>query len=169
MSDLAMHEFRPVGLDFADSAPARYVVEEDVAAPRQAVWEAFADAATWPHWFPHVEWVRYEGKMPPGVGTKRISMVAGCLHDETMVVWDEPRRWGYTINKATQPLAKAQIEITEFEESPGGTRVRWILACDPLEGLLYIAGDEPFEKFLGRLFTETMRNLEVYLRETGKA
>jgi carbon monoxide dehydrogenase subunit G len=164
-----MHEFRPVGLDFADSAPARFVVEEDVALPRQAVWDAFADAATWRHWFPHVEWVKYEGKMPPGVGTTRISMVAGCLHDETMVAWDEPRRWGYIINKASEPLAKAQIELTEFEEIPTGTRVRWILACDPLEGLSYISGDEPFETFLARLFAQTMRNLEAYLKGKGAA
>jgi len=169
VAEQTMHAFRPVGLDFADTAPARYVVEEDVAAPQQAVWTAFADAASWPHWFPHVEWVRYEGKMPPGVGTKRISMVAGCLHDETMVVWDAPRRWGYIINSASEALSTAQIEITEFEAIPSGTRVRWILACDPLDGLKYLSGDEPFETFLGRLFTQTMRNLEAYLKRTGAA
>ena len=169
MADAVMHAFRPVGLDFAESAPARYVVSETIAAPRAAVWDAFADAATWPSWFPHVEWVKYEGKMPPGVGTKRISMVAGCLHDETMVVWDKPLRWGYTINAATEALAKAQIEITEFEEIPGGTRVRWILACDPLEGLKYISGNEPFEVFLQRLFTQTIGNLERYLKGKGAA
>ncbi len=169
MAEPVMHPFRPVGLDFVETAPARYVVTEDVAAPRAAVWNAFADASTWSSWFPHVEWVRYEGRMPPGVGTKRISMVAGCLHDETMVVWDEPTRWGYTINAATEPLAKAQIEITEFEDLPnGGTHVRWILACDPLDGLKYLSKDEPFEVFLQRLFTQTMRNLEGYLRKTGK-
>ena len=114
-----------------------------------------------PH--PAKPFVTYDGPPPYGVGTIRRSSVAGALHDETMVVWDEPRRWGYIIDRVTEPLSNAQIEITEFDETPGGTRVRWILACDPLPGLLFLAKDEPFEAFLGRVLDGALAGLLAYL------
>jgi carbon monoxide dehydrogenase subunit G len=163
LTDTTWYEFRTVGPEFADTASTRYVVVQDVAAPRQAVWDAFADPASWSQWFPYVEWVTYDGPPPYGVGTIRKSMVAGCAHDEKMVVWDEPNRWGYIINRATQPIAAAQIEITEFEDIPGGTRVRWILGCEPLGGLTFLSGNESFETFLGKIFADAMRRLEVYI------
>jgi uncharacterized protein YndB with AHSA1/START domain len=164
MSEPVWHDCRRVGLDYADTAPARYVVERDIAAPRQAVWDVFSDAATWVHWFPYIDWVTYDGPAPYGVGTIRRSSVAGALHDETMVAWDEPRRWGYIIDRVTEPLSTAQIEITEFDEIPGGTRVRWILACDPLPGLKFLSKDEPFEAFLGRVLENALKGLAAYLK-----
>jgi len=163
MTQLTWHDFRSVPLDFVETAPVRYIIEQDVKAPRQAVWDAFADASSWSEWFPHVAKAWYEGTPPWGVGTIRKSDVAGCLHDETMVVWDEPRRWGYIINRATEALSSAQIEVTEFEEIPTGTRVRWILACDPREGMSYLSGGENFDAFLRKLFDEAMRRLEAYI------
>lgn len=164
MNTPTWYECRKVGLDYADSAPARYVVERDIAAPRQAVWDVFTDANTWKDWFPFIDWVTYDGPPPYGVGTIRRSSVAGALHDETMVVWDEPSRWGYIIDRVTEPLSKAQIEITEFYEIPGGTRVRWILACDPLPGLLFLAKDEPFQAFLERVLGSALASLSAYLQ-----
>jgi hypothetical protein len=111
--------------------------------------------------------VTYDGPPPYGVGTIRKSSVAGCLHDETMVIWEEPRRWGYIIDRVTEPLSKAQIEITEFDEIPGGTRVRWTLACDPLEGLHFLSGDKPFDVFLGEILEEALGRLDRYLRAAG--
>jgi hypothetical protein len=111
----------------------------------------------------------YEGRMPPGVGTLRKSDVAGCLHDETMVIWEEPSRWGYIVDRATEPLSAAQLELTEFFDSPGGTRVRWTIACEPREGMSYLSGDQSFEAFLATLFDDAMRRLEGWLRQNGRA
>lgn len=158
------YECRKVGPEFVDQAEARYVAERDIPQPRQAVWDAFADPSTWRHWFPHVDWVTYDGPPPYGAGTIRRSCVAGCLHDETMVVWEEPSRWGYIIDRVTEQLSTAQIEITEFAEIPGGTRVRWTLACDPMPGLSYLSGDQPFEAFLGQILEEALGRLDTYLR-----
>lgn len=158
------YDCRKVGPEFVEQAEARYVVERDIARPRQAVWNAFADPASWSHWFPHVDWVTYDGPPPYGVGTIRRSSVAGCLHDETMVIWDEPNRWGYIIDRVTEQLSTAQIEVTEFFDVPGGTRVRWTLACDPMPGLAYLSGDRPFEDFLGDLLADALQRLDAYLK-----
>ncbi|SNS35095.1 Carbon monoxide dehydrogenase subunit G [Sphingomonas laterariae] len=155
-------DFRAVGPDFVNTAPTRYVTVSSIDAPVQAVWDAFCDPASWPHWFPHVERVVHEGA--PGVGMIRKSWVAGCAHDETMVIWDEPRAWGYIINKATEPLAAAQIELTTFDPLPeGGTRVTWTLACEPLEGLSFLSADRDFPSFLQAMLDEAMGNLARYL------
>ena len=89
--------------------------------------------------------------------------MAGALHDETMVIWDELTRWGYVVDRATQPLAVSQLEVNEFEDAPGGTLVRWILACDPLDGMTFLAGDRPMQEFLAEIFAGAMRGLEDYV------
>jgi uncharacterized protein YndB with AHSA1/START domain len=163
MSELAWHALRPVDLEFEGKAEQVFRVEEQVDAPLERVWQAFADASTWQHWFPGVEWARYEGRLPPGIGTTRRSSVGGVQYEETMLVWDHPRRWAYRVDRSTAPVARAQLEITDFASSGPGTRVRWTLAVDPLEKLGYLADGTPFDVFLANLFRAAMRGLEAYL------
>lgn len=156
------YDFRTVGADFVETAPTRHVITSTIAAPQQAVWDAFCDPESWPHWFPHVERVVHEGA--PGIGMRRKSWVAGCVHDETMVIWDAPHAWGYIINRATQPLAAAQLELTTFDALPdGGTRVTWTLACEPLDGLTFLSADMDFPTFLKAMLDEAMAGLLGYL------
>ena len=163
MSDTTWYEMKPVGLDYLDTAPAVWVVEEDVSAPRAAVWNAFADASSWQHWFPHVDEASYDGDPPHGVGTLRRSSVAGALHVETMLAWDDLTRWGYRVDRSTVRLSTAQIEITEFEDCDAGTRVRWTIACDPLDEFTFLAGERPMQAFLAELHADAMRRLERHL------
>ena len=127
------------------------------------VWNAFADAPSWTEWFPHVEAADYDGAPPYGVGTIRRSNVAGALHEETMLVWEEGERWGYRVDRATAQLSRAQIEISEFSDVADGTRVRWILACDPLDEFTFLAGDRPMDAFLTELHEAAMKSLESFL------
>ncbi len=159
------HELEPVGLEFLKTAPSKYVVEAEIAAPREAVWRAFADASTWSQWFPDVETASYPNQAPPyGVGTLRASTVAGQRYEEYMVVWDEPSRWAYYVARTTRPIARAQLEYTEFEDCAGGTRVRWTLATDPLEDLEFMADGTDFKEFLQSLHDEAMARLGAWLR-----
>lgn len=163
MSEPGWHALRPVDLDFEAKAERVFRVEQQVAAPLDRVWDAFADAASWSQWFPGVEWARYDGAAPAGVGTIRRSQVGGVQYEETMLVWDRGRRWAYRVDRSTAPVARAQLEITDFERRGAGTRVRWTLAVDPLEKLGYMADGTPFEQFLENLFGDAMRGLEAYL------
>jgi carbon monoxide dehydrogenase subunit G len=167
MAEPAWHGLRAVGLDFLEKAEQKFEVEQQVAAPLERVWNAFADASTWSHWFPGVEWARYDGSPPAGVGTTRRSSVAGVQYEETMLVWDRPRRWAYRVDRSTAPVARAQLEITDFAPSGSGTRVRWTLAVDPLEKLGYMADGTPFQEFLAKLFGDAMRGLEAFLARAG--
>lgn len=157
---------RAVGLEFLQSAPQVHRLEAVVAASRAAVFGALADASRWHEWFPGVEWARYggPGAAAPGVGTLRESQVAGARYDETMLIWEEPRRWGYRIDRATQPVARAQVEMHELEDTPRGTLVRWILATDPDRAIGYMSDGTPFPVFLQKLHEDAMRGLERFLR-----
>jgi hypothetical protein len=158
------HALRAVGLEFTGNAPQLYRQEAVVAASRDEVFAALADAPGWAAWFPGVEWARYAGAGAPGVGTIRQSQVAGARYDETMLVWDAGRRWGYRIDRATQPVAKAQVELHELEDAPQGTLVRWIVATEPDRAIEYMADGTPFPVFLQTLHEDAMRGLERYLR-----
>ncbi|WP_380874306.1 hypothetical protein ACFB49_47090 [Sphingomonas sp. DBB INV C78] len=155
-------DFREVDSAFVDEAPTRYVTVSHINAPAQAVWDAFCDPASWPHWFPHVERVVHEGAL--GLGMIRKSWVAGCAHVETMVIWDEPHAWGYIVNRATEQLAAAQLELTTFDPTDdGGTRVTWTLACEPLDGMNFLAANQDFPSFLKEMLDTAMARLHAYL------
>lgn len=125
-------QLRPVELDYLESAPRRHVVEATTALPRDVVWRAFSDASTWPEWWPGVRRAGYRGDPPFGVGTVREADVGGWLMEETMLAWDEGRRWAYRIDRSTAPIAHAQLESTTLaDDDGGGTRVRWALAFEP--------------------------------------
>lgn len=158
------HTLRPVGLEFLDRAPLRVDVEVRTPLPRAAVWDAFTDARTWPHWFPRVRSADYADPEPPhGVGSVRRADVDGELFEETVLAWDDQTRWTYRIDRCTNALAHAQVESTELSDAAdGGTRVRWILASDPT-GDLAQAGDA-LPGLLMRLLEEALANLERYLK-----
>ena len=154
---------RPVELDFLASAPRRWVLDARLRAPRSAVWEAFVDPSTWPRWFPGVTEASYpDGPAAgPGVGTRRVSTVSGQRYEETMLAWDEGARFAYRIDRATSPLARAQLECTDFEDDGAGTRLRWTLAAEPR--LLMRVASPFLPGTLHRLFQRATQNLDAWL------
>jgi len=161
MPELKWIHFDKITTAFLTEAPVRYEVAIDTSLSQQQLWNAFADAKTWPHWFPKVTHASYDGPAPYDVGTMRRSIVDGIHYEETMLIWDEPQRWGYRIDKATSAISRAQLELTEFEKMDSGTRVKWILACNPI----YPINKNDFEEFLEKLLAETLEKLEKYLQQ----
>ncbi len=130
--------------------------------PRQAVWEALVDSSTWSEWWPGVRSASYVGDPPYGVGTRRIADVGGWRMEETLLAWDEGRRWAYRIDRSTAPLAKAQLESTELEDRGAGKNVRWTLATHP--GLFLRFTGPFFRRTVQRMLERAMRNLEARAR-----
>lgn len=147
-----------VGLEFLDEAKRIYVVEKETALSIETVWDAFA-APDWSEWFPGVRSSSYGDDPPPyGVGTFRESNVNGSLWEETICVWEEHKRWGYNVDRSTFPLSRAQVEITEFEKSATGTRVRWTIALTPR--LLMSIPSRVLPREMDKLLTKALANLE---------
>ena len=148
---------RPVELDFLETAPKRYVVECLVDLPVAVVWQAIADAPTWPRWWPGLRSAGYQGDPPHGVGTIRVANVGGWHMRETMLAWDVERRYAYRIDRSTAPLAKAQLESTELLVEGTRTRVRWTLAIQP--GLMMRLAAPFYRNTVERMLAKAMRNL----------
>jgi hypothetical protein len=161
---------RPVDLGLLETAEQRYVTTRDVAASRMDAWATIADPTTWPAWWPGVTAAGYEPPQGPfGVGTRRRATVGGQRFEETMLAWDTGVRFAYRIDRATLPLAHAQVECTELEDRPGGgTRVRWRLAVEPR--LMMRAAAPFFPRVIDRLFARAMAGLDAYVvtRASGR-
>jgi hypothetical protein len=160
-------KMRKVDLGFLRRAEKTYIAECELDAPRSAVWSAFIDPTSWHHWWPGLKSASYGGAAAPyGVGTFRESTVSGQRYEEYIVVWEEGRRWGYYIDRASVPIATAQLECTEFEDHGSGTRVRWILAQDPR--LLMRLTAPFFPRIMRSLLRDAMANLDRHLMTTRK-
>jgi len=158
------YDLRPVGMDFLESAPRRFVAEQSVALPPARVWEAFVDPSGWRRWWPGLEEASYGDDRPPfGVGTYRETRVGGHRYEERILAWDEPQRWAYRIDRATLAIAHAQVEVTEISAEEAGARVRWTIAADPRWRLRVLA--PLFPRIMRSLLARAMRNLEALARE----
>ncbi len=164
------YQLAAVDAGFLDSAKKTFVVEKIIDLPIETVWQAFADSANWKHWFPGVIAAGYEtanGEIDktPGPGSIRWSHVGKQHYRETMIHWQESKRWSYRIDECTLPIAYAQLEVTEFETVAGGTLVRWTLACNP-RWLMRLAS--PFlKKTMSKILHQALKSLKLYSAEHG--
>jgi hypothetical protein len=155
-------KMRKVDLAFLEAAPKTYVVECKLASARPDVWKHLVDPTSWRHWWPGVKSASYgDSSRPYGIGTFREATIHGQKYQEYIVVWEEGRRWGYYIDRASVPIARAQLECTELEDCGSGTRARWILAQDPRLLMRLVAPF--FPNIMQSMFREAMANLDRHI------
>ena len=123
---------RPESLEFVDLAPVRAEATREIDAAPETVFDALADAEGWPRWFPNMQHCRWLTPPPHGVDSQREVRV-GPLHVvERFIVWDRPRRWGFTFTAASPPIARAGAELVSLEPvGKGSTRVTYTMALEP--------------------------------------
>ena len=145
--------------EFITTAPTvlRYSAEL-AASPERIFAELSGNPANWRHWFPGLRDGSYDSPEPHGVGSLRRVRVAGAgTYRETIVAWDEPRRWAWRVDATTLPLADALVEDWTLEPLGSTTRVTWTFAVDPKSwfglGLKLAPG------VLQRVFDRAMSNL----------
>jgi len=158
-------EMRKESLGFLGHAPVVHVAEAVIAASRNAVFGAIAEPRGWKHWFPGVREASYTTPPPYGVGTIREANVGGTRWVEEMIDWEHPTRWAWTVLRTSVPFARAQVELFEFLEAAGQTRVRWTLALEPR--LLTRLGAPLAGCMISRLLRHATENLAAYLERNG--
>lgn len=162
---MSLFELRREDVSFIERAPVVHVCDAAVAAPRAAVFSAFAEPRSWKDWFPGVRSACYASPPPHGVGSIREADVGGTHWVEEMIAWEAETRWAYTVTGSSAPLASAQVEVFEFSDAQDGTRVRWTLACEPR--LLMRLGGPVAPQVIRRVFERAAENLGSRLRETA--
>ncbi|MFF5445747.1 SRPBCC family protein [Streptomyces sp. NPDC012888] len=149
---------RPVGLDFAASAPVRLVFTAEAAAPPEAVYRALAEeVAGWPSWFRAVTLAR----PTHGGAGREIRLVGGVRFQETIMAADPERRYAYRVDETNAPGVRALLEDWRLTAAGSGTRVRWTFAADGPAGFRFaLVAARPG---LGCSFRTAVRSLDQRL------
>jgi uncharacterized protein YndB with AHSA1/START domain len=127
------YQLDPVGPEFVETAPTRYVNSVVIDAPAAQVWAALEDASAWPRWAKAIKHVEWTSRPPFGVGTTRtVQMIGRMTVSEEFIVWEPERKMGFRFNDATMNGVGAFAELyTLDEQPPGRTRVTWVMAMRP--------------------------------------
>jgi uncharacterized protein YndB with AHSA1/START domain len=107
------------------------LVQREVPAEPESVWEVYTDHLGWPEWAGVKEVVlRREGEPAPnGVGASRVIRAGGIAIEEEIVAFDPPRRMAYQLI-AGAPIRDHRGEVL-FEPTPTGTLVSWRVSFRP--------------------------------------
>ncbi|MHA5054520.1 SRPBCC family protein [Streptomyces sp. SD15] len=155
------HRLRPLGLDFAETAPVRLVFAREVTAPPEAVFRALAeDVPGWASWFPAVTLAR-----PTGDGTGReVRLRGGTRFQETVLAAQAAEVYAYRVDVSNAPGVRALVEEWRLTPAGKGTRIQWTFAAD---------GSAPFRLALklgraglGRAFRDAVTALDRRLAST---
>lgn len=116
---------RPVGPEFVETAPVRFVFTRDMAAAPEAVFHALAeDVAGWPEWFSAV------ASALPVEGGREVRLRGGTRFRETVLVAKAPEAYAYRVDVTNTPGARAWVEEWRLAPAGRGTRVRMTFALD---------------------------------------
>ncbi|AZM63719.1 MULTISPECIES: SRPBCC family protein [unclassified Streptomyces] len=129
------HRLRPVGHEFAGTAPVRLVFGREISAAPEAVFRALAEDVTgWPQWFGPVTLAR---PLDEGRG-REIRLRGGARFRETVLVAQAPEVYAYRVDVTNVPGARALVEEWRLAPAGTGTRVRWTMAADGAAPFRYV-------------------------------
>jgi uncharacterized protein YndB with AHSA1/START domain len=156
---------RPETLDFVDRAPLRVSQATTVGAPPLRVFAAFADAPSWPRWFPLMRRASWTSAEIERVGAEReVALHLLGVYRERFLAWEPGVRFAFTMTETSSPLAKAIVE--DFQMAPvrdgEATRLSWTLAAEP--SVIGRAARPVIEGLMRRVFLASGPRLEAYLR-----
>ncbi|MFF7309152.1 SRPBCC family protein [Streptomyces sp. NPDC008137] len=120
------HRLRPVGLEFAGTAPVRHVSALVIPASVEAVYRALEDVPGWVDWFPQVTAAR---EIDGGAG-RDITLSGGVRFRESVIAAKEPEVYAYRVDVTNVPGVRAIVEEWRLAPAGDGTRVRWTFATD---------------------------------------
>ncbi len=122
-----------VGMDYFDSAPARFDAHQIIRASPSEIFDVFEDAAAWPQWAMPITKVEWTSEFPISIGsTRTVSMIGGLIGYEEFIAWDRGKRMAFRFNEASQPGTDAFAEdyrVTELSEQR--CLVEWTMAMSP--------------------------------------
>ncbi len=160
-----MIALRPETLDFIERAPLRVSESITLGAPPLRVFAVFADAPSWPRWFPLMHRASWASPEIERVGAVREVALHGLgVYRERFIAWDPGARFAFTMTETSSPLAAAIVE--DFQMTPvrdgEATRLSWTLAAEPT-AIGHFA--KPLvEGIMRRVFLASGPRLEAYLR-----
>jgi hypothetical protein len=157
-----------VDASFLTTAPVRTQLQFPLSASPGEVFGAIAgDPAGWGEWFPgFASDGRYTTSAPHGVGSVREVSVGGARMVDTIIAWEEGRRWAFCVSEGPLPGTRALAEDYVMDPGPdGGTVLTWTIAIQPDP-----AADAPAaDGSIGEVFATAFAQLDRHLTERRTA
>lgn len=146
--DCMRWDLRPVEAGFFEDAPHRFVSTEIVRHAPERVFAAIAEnPAGWGDWYRGFDHNgHWSTPLPPGVGSHRVMRMARVAYEETILEWEPGRRFGFRVDRAGVPLARAFAESYRTTPHEAGTVCQWLVAVDPGPAM------KPFMRAAPRVF-----------------
>jgi hypothetical protein len=135
LAEALLEKIEPKDLDWIEQAPVSFAGSAMTTASPEAVFAVLADHENWPEWFPVITKTEVIGSRREGVGVRRDTYLPGGKLEESIVVWDVGRQWGFTGIAISPPVVHAILEICRIEPGPDGTRVSYTIYLDPVAAL----------------------------------
>jgi carbon monoxide dehydrogenase subunit G len=156
------HELRQEDLGFLDRAAVRQSRTAVVDMPPDRVFEELAEhPERWPQWLTVARDCHYNGEAPYGVGTKRrLSLRGGIVAVETVLAWDQDKRFAYRVDELNAPGVQAFMEEWTLEPTDEAkTRLQWVIAgdSDKVVQVLFASG----RPALDRIFNQAARRMST--------
>ncbi len=157
--------YRPVGLDYLETAPVRAALRQSLPASAETVFAAFEEPDFWTAWVGPIDEVVWTSPKPFGVGTTRDIVGRGSRISEEFIAWQAPRRIAFYFTDGNNPLFAALAE--EYALEPRGDRCelvwRHAFECPPRLRLLQPVVAFGFERFASR----ALKKMADHLAEHG--
>lgn len=120
--------------EWIDRAPVRIQVTRELGAPPTQVFAVLADHEHWPRWFRAVKQVEVIGAAE-GVGAERRVSIPGVVVEEEFVEWEPPRRFAFTLTRASRAVIRSMNERVVLEPiDDDRTRLTYTQGIDPRRG-----------------------------------
>jgi uncharacterized protein YndB with AHSA1/START domain len=161
-----MFALRAETLEFIEQAPLSIRESLRIDAPPERVFEALADTASWPRWFPLMTRCSWVDPSRTGLGAVReVSLVGLGVFRERFIAWTPGERFAFTMTEASGPFARALCEDFRLRAAPGGgaTQIDWTLAAELR--LLGRLARPALEATMRRVVRRAAQNLERDLRK----
>jgi len=157
-----MRDLPPVDLEWIARAPQTVNVCASFSAPPGRVFAAFADAATWPRWFPMMRSASYRAPSGGGLGAERDVVLRGLgRFRERFIGWDDPTRFAFTAIATTSPMLARFGEDYRLTADGSGTRFDWTMGAE-LRGAARL-GAPVLRLLMARTLAQAAKRLEQRL------
>lgn len=155
---------RPVGIEFLDNAPVKFVNTVDLAASPAQVFAIFENAEAWPHWFKEILQVEWHHPQPYGVGTTRTVKLTTVTVEEYFFIWEQDNRFAFYLTSMSLPLANALVEV--YELIPIGENRSQFTHTVCLEPSFWLRLGGPWLlRSYEKMFQQAVKDLAVYVQD----
>lgn len=153
-----MRELEPVDLEWIGRAPQQIKVTARFSVAPDRVFAAFADAASWPSWFPMMTSAVSDGGAAGGLGGVREVALRGLgRFRERFIAW-EPGRFAFTVIATSSPILRRLGEDYRLTADGTGTRFDWTMGAE-LRGVGTVVAPM-LRLIMRRVVARAGRNLE---------